>query len=104
MLEEAEFFNIKNLIKLLQEKIRERDLRAQLVERSIRHQINGHNLIYRLLQCHNNEFTNLVSTLSHGWKFEHVINIGSPFPPRDSKRNNGEFLCIVSRQVEPTCL
>ena len=39
VLEEAEFFNIKNLITLVKEKIQQRDLKAQLVETSIRHQI-----------------------------------------------------------------
>lgn len=35
--------------------------------------------IYRVLQCHEDELTNLISTMSDGWKFEQLINIGSNY-------------------------
>jgi len=31
---------------------------------------------FQVLQCHEDELTNLVSTMSDGWKFEQLINIG----------------------------
>lgn len=97
VLEEAEFFNIKNLIDLLKEKIRQRDLKAQLLDRSIRHQNNGRH-VYRVLQCHEDELTNLVSTLSDGWKFEQLINTGSGYQYGDNE--HAEYLCVVSREVD----
>ena len=34
--------------------------------------------MYRVLQCHENELTQLVSTMSDGWKFEQVrLDFGS---------------------------
>jgi len=98
VLEEAEFFNIKNLIELVKEKIRQRDLKAQLLERSIKHQNNGQKHVYRVLQCHEDELTNLVSTLSDGWKFEQLINTGSGYQYGDNE--HAEYLCVVSREVD----
>jgi len=98
VLEEAEFFNIKNLIDLTKEKIRLRDMKAQLLERSLRHQNSGHKHVYRVLQCHEDELTNLVSTLSDGWKFEQLINTGSGYTYGDNE--HAEFLCVVSREVD----
>ena len=36
-------------------------------------------LLFQVLQCHEDELTNLVSTMSDGWKFEQLINIGEHF-------------------------
>ena len=99
VLEEAEFFNVKNLISLVKEKIQQRDLKAQLLETSIRHQNNENKHVYRVLQCHEDELTNLVSTLSDGWKFEQLINTGSGYQYGDN--DHAEFLCVVSREVGP---
>ena len=99
VLEEAEFFNIKNLISMVKQRIQQRDLKAQLVETSIRHQNNEHKHVYRVIQCHENELTNLVSTLSDGWKYEQLINIGSQY--QYSSEDHAEFLCVVSREVGP---
>ena len=53
--------------------------------------------IYRVLQCHEDEMTNLISTMSDGWKFEQLINIGSNY--QYGNDDHAEFLCVVSREV-----
>lgn len=95
MLEEAEFYNITSLIKLIKEKIRERDCKTSQVRgvcrhffivpvfwmRSQRHPrvplvFSGPQVpvkhVYRVLQCQEEELTQMVSTMSDGWKFEQV--------------------------------
>ncbi|MCL4128383.1 UNVERIFIED_CONTAM: hypothetical protein GTU68_001310 [Idotea baltica] len=63
VLEEAEFYNITELIKLVKDRISHRDSRPSQ---------SGKKHMYRVLQCHENELTQLVSTMSDGWKFEQV--------------------------------
>ncbi|PWA21887.1 hypothetical protein CCH79_00015633, partial [Gambusia affinis] len=63
VLEEAEFYNITSLIKLIKDKIRERDCKTSQVP--VKH-------VYRVLQCQEEELTQMVSTMSDGWKFEQV--------------------------------
>ncbi len=63
ILEEAEFYNITELIQLIRDKIR---LRDELPLKENRKQV------YRVLQCHEDELTQMVSTMSDGWKFEQV--------------------------------
>uniref|UniRef100_A0A671MAC7 BTB/POZ domain-containing protein KCTD5-like n=1 Tax=Sinocyclocheilus anshuiensis TaxID=1608454 RepID=A0A671MAC7_9TELE len=63
VLEEAEFYNIAPLIKLIKERILERDSKATQVPP--KH-------VYRVLQCQEEELTQMVSTMSDGWKFEQV--------------------------------
>lgn len=70
VLEEAEFYNITKLIQLVSERINSREKRA--AERLNQMQ-NGKKFVYRVLQCHEDELTQMVSTLSDGWKFEQVI-------------------------------
>jgi hypothetical protein len=64
ILEEAEFYNITELIQLIRDKIR---LRDELPQKENRKQV------YRVLQCHEDELTQMVSTMSDGWKFEQVV-------------------------------
>ena len=64
VLEEAEFYNITELIKMVKERINIRDLRSK----------QEHKHVYRVLQCHEDELTQMVSTMSDGWKFEQVNN------------------------------
>lgn len=102
LLEEAEFYNIKELIHLVKERIAERDKEhdKSLMKR-----------VYRVLQCHEDELTQMISTLSDGWKFEQLINVGSSYTYGSD--DHAEFLCVVSRsspvrvdgrdvQAEPT--
>ncbi len=66
VLEEAEFYNIKSLIQLVKERIHQRDHSGGG---------DGRRLVYRVLQCHEDELANLAATLSDGWKFEQVIKV-----------------------------
>ncbi|KAL3877229.1 hypothetical protein ACJMK2_034965 [Sinanodonta woodiana] len=100
VLEEAEFYNITNLIKLVKERIRERDAKQN--------QTYMKN-VYRVLQCSEEELTQMVSTMSDGWKFEQLINIGSQY--NYGTEDHAEFLCVVSKEcpnnlngqeIEPT--
>lgn len=87
VLEEAEFYNITDLIKLLKERIHTRDNSFG--------KSNGKH-VYRVLQCHEDELTQMVSTMSDGWKFEQLINIGSQY--QYGNEDHAEFLCVVSRE------
>ncbi|CAD5216256.1 unnamed protein product [Bursaphelenchus okinawaensis] len=80
MIEEAEFYNLPHLIALCQER---------LIERS--RKLTKH--VYRVLQCHEDEVTNVVSAMSDGWKFEQLVPI-SHFHTSATH----EYLCVVSRE------
>lgn len=88
VLEEAEFYNIQTLIDLIKERIREREKR-KLDEET-------RNRVYRVLQCKEKEITQLMSSLTDGWKFEQLI-CHSP-SSSSYMYPEGEFLCIVSKQ------
>ncbi len=64
MLEEAEFYNIAELVRLVKERIFHKDVNGQCKELKKR--------VYRVIQCHEDELTQMLSTLSDGWKFEQV--------------------------------
>nr|XP_013052298.1 BTB/POZ domain-containing protein KCTD5 isoform X3 [Anser cygnoides] len=121
VLEEAEFYNITSLIKLVKDKIRERDSKISQVP--VKH-------VYRVLQCQEEELTQMVSTMSDGWKFEqairritfwhycimrnfglcniatykgfrqqqHLVSIGSQYGC--GRAQQSEYLLIVSREVK----
>ncbi|KAA0203776.1 hypothetical protein HAZT_HAZT004272 [Hyalella azteca] len=89
VLEEAEFFNVAEAIRLVRERIRVRDNEKQQRPAGKQH-------MYRVLQCHENELTQLISTMSDGWDFEQVINIGSQYSY--GSEDQAEFLCVVSRE------
>ncbi|XP_051789931.1 BTB/POZ domain-containing protein KCTD5-like isoform X1 [Erpetoichthys calabaricus] len=89
VLEEAEFYNITSLIKLIKDRIRERDSKTSQVP--VKH-------VYRVLQCQEEELTQMVSTMSDGWKFEQLVSIGSPYSY--GRDHQSEFLLIVSREVK----
>uniref|UniRef100_A0AAY4C4U7 BTB domain-containing protein n=1 Tax=Denticeps clupeoides TaxID=299321 RepID=A0AAY4C4U7_9TELE len=92
VLEEAEFYNITPLIKLIKERIMERDCRAN-------QQVPPKH-VYRVLQCQEEELTQMVSTMSDGWKFEQMVNIGSSYSY--GTEDQAEFLCVVSKELH-TC-
>lgn len=89
VLEEAEFYNITDLIKLAKQKIIERDCIKAAAENK--------KYVYRVLQCHEDEVTQMVSTLSDGWKFEQMINM-KPSSGEYHGAKQAEFLCVVSRE------
>uniref|UniRef100_A0A8C7VTT9 BTB domain-containing protein n=1 Tax=Oncorhynchus mykiss TaxID=8022 RepID=A0A8C7VTT9_ONCMY len=88
VLEEAEFYNITSLIKLLKDKIRERDCKTS--QAPVKH-------VYRVLQCQEEELTQMVSTMSDGWKFEQLVSIGSSY--NYGNEDQSEFLCVVSKEL-----
>lgn len=87
VLEEAEFYNITDLIKLVKERIQERDAKQN--------QTHVKN-VYRVLQCSEEELTQMVSTMSDGWKFEQLVSIGSSY--NYGTEDHAEFLCVVSKE------
>ena len=89
VLEEAEFYNITDLIKLVKQKIAERQTLKSASE--------NRKYVYRVLQCHEDEVTQMVSTLSDGWKFEQMINM-KPSSGEYPTGKQAEFLCVVSRE------
>merc|ERR1712055_846908 len=56
VLEEAEFYNVTPLIQLVQDRIRVRNGLADAIDA----RVNKH--VYRVIQCHDDELTNLMST------------------------------------------
>ncbi|XP_077359417.1 BTB/POZ domain-containing protein KCTD5 isoform X3 [Festucalex cinctus] len=89
VLEEAEFYNITPLIKLIKERIIERDSKST-------QQVPPKH-VYRVLQCQEEELTQMVSTMSDGWKFEQMVNIGSSYSY--GTEDQAEFLCVVSKEL-----
>ncbi|XP_062886940.1 BTB/POZ domain-containing protein KCTD2-like [Mobula hypostoma] len=88
VLEEAEFYNIALLVRLVKERIR--DLENRTSQGPVKH-------VYRVLQCQEEELTQMVSTMSDGWKFEQLISIGSSY--NYGSEDQAEFLCVVSREL-----
>ncbi|XP_057682590.1 BTB/POZ domain-containing protein KCTD2-like isoform X2 [Corythoichthys intestinalis] len=88
VLEEAEFYNIASLVRLVKERIRDNENRTS--QGPVKH-------VYRVLQCQEEELTQMVSTMSDGWKFEQLIGIGSSY--NYGNEDQAEFLCVVSREL-----
>ncbi|MBV98502.1 BTB/POZ domain-containing protein KCTD17, partial [Eschrichtius robustus] len=53
--------------------------------------------VYRVLQCQEEELTQMVSTMSDGWRFEQLVNIGSSY--NYGSEDQAEFLCVVSKEL-----
>nr|XP_046916214.1 BTB/POZ domain-containing protein KCTD5-like [Dermatophagoides farinae] len=68
VLEEAEFYNITSLIKLLQQRHLDRTMNHNPSPDSSKNQN-----VYRLLHCRESELSLAISTLSDGWKFEQLL-------------------------------
>lgn len=56
--------------------------------------------VYRVLQCQEEELTQMVSTMSDGWKFEQLVSIGSSY--NYGNEDQAEFLCVVSKELHNT--
>ncbi|KAH8287758.1 hypothetical protein KR054_012426 [Drosophila jambulina] len=109
VLEEAEFYNVTQLIALLKECIHHRD-QVRLLTAAFRSLINASlfalkrphadkKRVYRVLQCREQELTQMISTLSDGWRFEQLISMQySNYGPFE----NNEFLCVVSKECGTT--
>ena len=79
VLEEAKFFNIKKLVVLVEEKLRQRDLNDIPEEWPKTHPNYTFTPVWtstnpdrRVLQCQYDELKKSLSTLPEGWKLEHV--------------------------------
>ncbi|KAL3081300.1 hypothetical protein niasHT_039777 [Heterodera trifolii] len=88
--EEAEFYNLPKLISLCNERIAEREKQKKM----------GTKHVYRVLQCHEDELTNVISAMSDGWKFEQLVPIGHSVHASES--GQPEYLCVVSREYPVT--
>jgi len=88
VLEEAEFYNLAELIKLLKERIAKNRLQALGKTGTKKH-------VYRVFNCLEEELTQMISTLSDGWRFEQLIPITSP----SGLYSSSEFLCVLSMEV-----
>ncbi|KAG8509635.1 BTB/POZ domain-containing protein KCTD2 [Galemys pyrenaicus] len=113
VLEEAEFYNIASLVRLVKERIRDNENRTSQVMASRRQLQTAASVtpcvnvsvvlqgpvkhVYRVLQCQEEELTQMVSTMSDGWKFEQLISIGSSY--NYGNEDQAEFLCVVSREL-----
>ncbi|XP_029442969.1 BTB/POZ domain-containing protein KCTD17 [Rhinatrema bivittatum] len=89
VLEEAEFYNITSLIRIIRERMEEKD--TEVTQVPLKH-------VYRVLQCQEEELTQMVSTMSDGWRFEQLVNIGSSY--NYGNEDQTEFLCVVSKEVQ----
>ncbi|XP_043486795.1 BTB/POZ domain-containing protein KCTD5 isoform X1 [Polistes fuscatus] len=90
VLEEAEFYNITELIRLVKERIVMRDTKPLK---------DSKKYVYRVLQSHEDEITQMMSTLSDGWKFEQLINLNTTY---NYGNHNAELLVVVSRENGPS--
>lgn len=86
VLEEADFFGVAPLIALLKTKINQRELNPSFDKKKV----------YRVIQCQENELTQMVSTMSDDWNFEQLINIPAQF--NYGGEEHTEYICIVSRE------
>ncbi|KAM4650841.1 BTB/POZ domain-containing protein KCTD17 isoform 1-T2 [Discoglossus pictus] len=87
VLEEAEFYNIASLVKIIRDKIEE----VEAKQAQQKH-------VYRVLQCQEAELAQMVSTMSDSWKFEQLVNVGSAYTY--SSEGQPEYLCVVSRELQ----
>ncbi|XP_010128213.1 PREDICTED: BTB/POZ domain-containing protein KCTD17, partial [Chlamydotis macqueenii] len=88
VLEEAEFYNIGPLIRIIKDRLEDKDYTVTQVPP--KH-------VYRVLQCQEEELTQMVSTMSDGWRFEQLVNIGSSY--NYGNEDQTEFLCVVSKEL-----
>jgi hypothetical protein len=90
VLEEAEFYNIQDLIHLVKERIKERNQQRQSQQNVKR--------VYRVIQFKESEITQMMSTMSDGWRFEQIVNVGSHY--NYTTEDHSEYLLIVSKEYD----
>ncbi|XP_055235985.1 BTB/POZ domain-containing protein KCTD5-like [Gorilla gorilla gorilla] len=91
VLEKAEFYSITSLIKLVKDKIREQESKTSQVP--MKH-------VYHVLQCQEEELTQVVSTMSDSWKFEQLVSNGSSY--NYGNEDQAKFLYVVSKELHNT--
>ncbi|XP_032348062.1 BTB/POZ domain-containing protein KCTD17 isoform X10 [Camelus ferus] len=98
VLEEAEFYNIGPLIRIIKDRMEEKDYTVTQVPSTspLCLQVPPKH-VYRVLQCQEEELTQMVSTMSDGWRFEQLVNIGSSY--NYGSEDQAEFLCVVSKEL-----
>ena len=52
--------------------------------------------VYRVIQFKESEITQMMSTMSDGWKFEQIVNVGSHY--NYTNEDHSEYLLIVSKE------
>jgi hypothetical protein len=52
--------------------------------------------VYRVIQFKETEITQMMSTMSDGWKFEQIVNVGSHY--NYTNDDHSEYLLIVSKE------
>ncbi|KJH43147.1 K+ channel tetramerization domain protein [Dictyocaulus viviparus] len=86
VLEEAEFYNLPQLVHLVNERIHEKERNASEVGRF--------KSVYRVMQCHEEELTTFISGTSDGWKIVQVLPVQTKYQDYNVDRQQ-EYLCIV---------
>lgn len=86
VLEEAEFYNIPELVKMCEKRIQSRQQQAKESKP-----------VYRFIQCCENEISRFISSLSDGWKFEQLLLHNNP------NNSEAEFFCVVSSDSANYC-
>lgn len=89
VLEEAEFYNLPQLVHLVNERIHERERSGNEVGRF--------KSVYRVIQCHEEELTTFISATSDGWKIVQVLPVQTKYQDYTVDRQQ-EYLCIVVRE------
>ncbi|KAG8138185.1 hypothetical protein E2320_004101 [Naja naja] len=91
VLEEAEFYNIGSLIRLIKDRLEEKDYTITQVPP--KH-------VYRVLQCQEEELTQMVSTMSDGWRFEQVPPAATQNPEEDPEQEQQNDEELQLQEVE----
>ncbi|CAG0901789.1 unnamed protein product [Cyprideis torosa] len=60
------------------------------------------NHVYRVIHCHEEELTRVVSSMSDGWKVEQLVNLGSHY--NFAGDSPTEFLCVMSMECSLAAL
>ena len=90
--EEAEFYNLSSLLEMLH--VRSQKEKKEKVKHS------DYKQVYRVLHCQEGELTQMLTSLSDGWKMTQLVNIGSQYSY--SSDDQSEFLVVVSREFNET--